>query len=185
MTKKSTEQEGTSTGEAGSDNSTPAGDELVTPEEHAEVTDELEVGDSVTSLPGDEETAARSADMDKPGTEFIKVFVLGPGKYDTSTGYDHEPNKTAVRQQAINSGLWPTGDVRFISNKLHDDKRSRVLSYGVEIEPAHDIREGVTHPEVVGQADVQRDDDGAITGVSEGKPANAEPTPEIVDKPTA
>lgn len=149
--------------------------ELVTPDEHAAAIPELAPAENVTALDAADEVAARSADMDKPSTEHRKVFILGPGRYDSSTDYDHEPNKAATRQYAIDGGLWPVGDVRFISNKLHPDGKSRVLSYGVQVEPAHNIVEGARHPEVVGEAVLDRDGDGNVTGLDDAvKPANAE-----------
>ncbi len=137
-------------------------DELVTPEEHAEVTKDVDATTPVASdeVPTDVEIGARSADADAPTNDFEKVFVLGPNPYITDENpyteahdYDHEPNKTATRQYAIDHGLWPTGDVRFVSGKKHPDGVSWILSYAVPVIPAHLADNGETHPHVV-------DDDG-------------------------
>lgn len=125
-------------------------DELVTPVEHASVTDEIE--------PADVEIAARSADMDSPSETHEKVFVLGPSPlggsknpYTEANGYDHEPNKAATRQYAIDHGLWPTDDVSFKSAKRHPDGASWVLTYTVPVIPATDAPSGSQSPRVVAE----------------------------------
>lgn len=132
--------------------------DLVTPEEHAEVTEGVEPDESVAdeSVPADVEIAARSADMDKPSDTHEKVFVLGPNPYSPNknpytetSGFDHEPNKAATRQYAIDAGLWPTGDVRFKSAKKHADGVSWALTYAVDVIPAHNALDGAPTPEVV------------------------------------
>lgn len=133
--------------------------ELVTPAEHAAATESLEPGEHVSDpdVPNDVEVAARSADMDAPSTEHEKVFVLGPAPrghnssnpYTEARGFDHEPNKAATRQYAIDSGLWPTGDVRFKGAKKHPDGESWVLTYAVDVVPANDAPDGSQSPHVV------------------------------------
>lgn len=86
------------------------------------------------------EVAERSADVTTPtADEHVKVFVVGPGYY--GAGFDHEPNKRAVRQYAISAGLRPTGDVRFVSATTHEDKVSKRLKYAVPVVPVS-IAEG-------------------------------------------
>jgi hypothetical protein len=120
----------------------------------------------------DVEVAARSADMEEPSTEHRKVFVLGPNPaspdtnpYTEAAGYDHEPNKAATRQYAIDSGLWPTGDVRVVGRaKKHPDGVSWVLTYAVEVIPAHNAADGAQSPRVVA-------DDGDAEGATNYLPA--------------
>lgn len=153
-------------------------DELVTPEEHAETVESIDPGQHVSEpdVPNDVEIAARSADMDEPSTTHEKVFVLGPsplgGKsnpYTEANGYDHEPNKAATRQYAIDHGLWPTGDVRFKSGKRHPDGESWILTYVVDVIPANDAPDGSQSPRVVAE-------DGDAEGATNYSP------PENVDE---
>lgn len=145
-----------------------ADDELVTPEEHAEAYESVEPGQDVAddSVPNDVEIAARSADMDTPSDTHEKVFVLGPNPYSKgknpyteANGYDHEPNKAATRQYAIDGGMWPTADVSFKSAKRHPDGESWILTYTVPVIPAHTAEPGSQTPRVVGSdgADVPED----------------------------
>lgn len=145
-----------------------ADDELVTPEEHAEAYESVEPGQDVADdgVPADVEIASRSADMSSPSTTHEKAFVLGPNPYSPSknpyteaNGYDHEPNKAATRQYAIDGGMWPTADVEFKSAKKHPDGVSWILTYTVEVIPAHDAEPGSQTPRVVGSdgADVPED----------------------------
>lgn len=140
----------------------PAGDDedLVTPEEHAEATEGVEPGTDVADpeVPNDVEVAARSADMEEPSLTHEKTFVLGPNPYQKgrnpyteALGYDHEPNKAATRQYAIDSGMWPTGDVEHKSTKKHPDGESWILTYSVPVIPAHDGLDGSQTPSVVEQ----------------------------------
>lgn len=151
-------------------NPTPGDDEtLVTPEEHAEASESVEPGQDVSDpgVPDDVEIAARSADMEKPSRTHTKQFVLGPGSdptakgnpYTAARGFDHEPNKAATRQYAIDNGLWPTEDVEFVSGKKHADGVSWILTYSVEVIPAHTAEDGAQSPRVVGSdgADVADD----------------------------
>lgn len=153
-----------------------AGDEvaeLVTPEEHAEAMEGIEPGVDVSddSVPADVEVASRSADMDSPSTTHEKTFVLGPNPVDNSknpyteaNGYDHEPNKLATRQYAIDSGLWPTAGVEFKSAKRHPDGASWILTYTVPVIPANDAPEGSQTPSVSAVALPEYDENGEATG---------------------
>lgn len=132
------------------------------------------------AVPHDVEVAARSADMEKASDTHLKAFVLpgargkrsgpsDPSPYTEAKGFDHEPNYAATRQGAINAGLWPTGPVKHVSTKRHEDGSSWVLTYSVSVIPAADIRDGSPHPEVIGDDT----DDGGAT-----KARNADPTPD-------
>lgn len=133
--------------------------ELVTPTEHAAATESLEPGEHVSDpdVPDDVEVAARSADMEKPSTTHEKAFVLGPAPrghndanpYTEGRGFDHEPNKAATRQYAIDAGLWPVGEVSFKSAARHPDGESWVLTYVVDVIPANDAEDGAQSPRVV------------------------------------
>ena len=146
-----------------------ASPELVTPARHAAATDSLEQGEHVSDpgVPNDVEVAARSADMEAPSEQHEKVFVLGPAPrghnstnpYTEARGYDHEPNKAATRQYAIDSGLWPTGDVEVKSAKRHPDGESWILTYAVPVIPANDAPDGSQSPAVVAP-------DGDATGAT-------------------
>lgn len=158
-----TEEQQTST-----DDTTAGADELTTPEEHAEAYDDVEPGQDVSDpeVPDDVEVTSRSADMDEPSTTHKKQFVLGPGvgkptknPYTEANGYDHEPNKAATRQYAIDHGLWPTGEVRFKSGKRHPDGESWILTYSVDVIPATDAPSGSQSPRVVA-------DDGDAEGAT-------------------
>ncbi len=142
--------------------------ELVTPAERS-AADSLEQGEHVSDpgVPNDVEVAARSADMEAPSEQHEKVFVLGPAPrghnstnpYTEARGYDHEPNKAATRQYAIDSGLWPTGDVEVKSAKRHPDGESWILTYAVPVIPANDAPDGSQSPAVVAP-------DGDATGAT-------------------
>ena len=135
-------------------------DELVTPEGHAEASEGVEPEQHVSDpeVPDDVEIAARSADMDTPSTTHEKVFVLGPNPFQSgrnpytgASGFDHEPNKAATRQYAIDGGMWPTSDVSFKSAKRHPDGESWILTYSVDVIPANDAPDGSQSPMVVAE----------------------------------
>jgi len=167
--------------------------ELTSPDEHAETFDEIPEGADVSDerVPDDVEIGARSADMDEPSTTHEKQFVLGPnpyvkGKnpYTEAAGYDHEPNKAAVRQYMIDQGLWPTADVQHKSTKKHPDGSSWILTYTVEAIPANDAPDGSQTPRVVGSdgADVPDDvDDDDVRAVAATGATNYLP-PEDVEQ---
>lgn len=89
--------------------------------------------------------ARRSADIHSSAAkndEHVKVFVLPPGPKPTeANGYDHAANKAATRQYAISQGMRPTGDVRLVSIKKHDNGISWVLTYAVPVAVADAIEE--------------------------------------------
>lgn len=132
-------------------------------EEQAEAAIDLEPGEGASDVSPEEEVALRSPDQLKPSLEHVKVFVLGPGEYTEAAGYDHEANKIATRQYAIDAGLWPTGDVRHVSTKKHADGKSKVLTYTVPVIPAHAAPDAAPTPEVSdgGNAEAARDADPA------------------------
>tara|TARA_R100000664_G_scaffold26315_1_gene36478 strand:+ start:889 stop:1380 length:492 start_codon:yes stop_codon:yes gene_type:complete len=132
--------------------------DLTTPAEHAEATEGVKPGQDVADprVPNDVEVAARSVDMQSPSTTHEKDFVLGPGSVDNSrnpyteaNGFDHEPNKAATRQYAIDAGMWPTGEAAFKRAKRHPDGESWVLTYAVPVIPAHDAAGDAPTPRVV------------------------------------
>lgn len=132
--------------------------------------DELAADESVAALDDfRDEVAARSADTTEPGTDFRKVFVLGPGTYTAATDYDHEPNKAATRQYAIDAGLWPTGDAEHVSTRKHADGKSQVLTYKVPVAPAHRVAVESPNPEVVAA-------DGSTSGAQNADAAEVETT---------
>ncbi len=157
-----TDETKTPTGQDGDESA-----DLTTPEEHAAAAEGVEPDEHVSddSVPADVEIAARSADMDKPSTTHEKTFVVGPNPYQTGRnpyteagGFDHEPNKAATRQYAIDNGLWPVADVEYKSAKKHPDGVSWILTYTVEVIPAHDAADGAQSPAVVAE---DGDADGA------------------------
>lgn len=165
-------------------------DELVTPEEHAEAMEGIEPGEDVSDpgVPDDVEVASRSADMDSPSTTHEKTFVLGPNPVDNSrnpyteaNGYDHEPNKLATRQYAIDHGLWPTAGVAFKSAKRHPDGESWILTYTVDVIPANDAPEGSQTPSVSAVALPDYDEEGEATGKTNVVDALNYSPPEDVD----
>ncbi|MGW5175899.1 hypothetical protein ACWERY_16245 [Streptomyces sp. NPDC004082] len=101
----------------------------------------------------DVEVDKRSPDGSE-GTRHEKEFVvLG----DTWTGeeYQHEANKAAVTNEAIQRGLHPRGDVSFDGAEDHPDGASIVLSYSVETVPSSvdDQPEDTTTPRDVIEGD--------------------------------
>jgi hypothetical protein len=131
--------------------------EIKSPEHHAQATESLEPGQHVSEpeVADDVEIAGRSADMSEPSTTHRKVFVLGPSPvfgdnpYTADRGFDHEPNKAATRQYAIDQGMWPTGPVEHKSTKRHPDGESWILTYEIPVIPANDAPDGSQTPRVV------------------------------------
>lgn len=67
-----------------------------------------------------------------------KVFVLAAlpdGAKPSAAKYDHEPNKIATRNYAIQNGLRPTGPVTVKSITQHRNGRSWVVTYKVPVVP--------------------------------------------------
>lgn len=155
-------------------------DEVIEAVEGANADDDTDRGDTLgadvhvsdEAVPDALEVAARSADMETASNLHRKVFVLGGVKgndknpYTEANGFDHEPNYAAVRQYAINAGLWPTGPVKFAGAKRHADGISWELAYEVPVKPAHAVGTTSDHPEVIG-------DDTSDEGAS--KAVNADP----------
>jgi hypothetical protein len=79
--------------------------------------------------------ASRSADG-SDGTRHVKEFVVLGGQFGDTDGPEHEPNKLATLQEAIQRGLHPRGDVRFDGAELTADGVSRSLHYSVEVVPS-------------------------------------------------
>lgn len=173
-------EEKNTTGQAGDESA-----ELVTPEEHAEASEGVEPDQHISDpeVPVDVEIAARSADMEEPSHTHTKTFVVGPNPYQTGknpytegNGFDHEPNKAAMRQYAIDAGLWPTADAKYVSAKKHPDGVSWILTYSVDVISAHLAGDGSQAPKVVAE-------DGDAEGAVNYSPAedvesheDAEPT---------
>jgi hypothetical protein len=81
------------------------------------------------------EVAKRSADG-SDGTRYVKDFVVLGGQLGDEDGPEHDPNKGATLQDAIQRGLHPRGDVRFDGAELTADGVSRSLRYSVEVVPS-------------------------------------------------
>ncbi|MEH0657736.1 hypothetical protein QA860_08315 [Streptomyces stelliscabiei] len=82
----------------------------------------------------DVEVDKRSPDGSS-GTRHVKEFVvLG----DTWTGeeYQHEANRAAVANEAIQRGLHPRGEATFDGSEDHPDGASVTLTYSVETVPS-------------------------------------------------
>lgn len=82
----------------------------------------------------DVEVDERSADGAK-GTRHVKEFIVH-GRNWTGEEYQHEANRAAVTNEAIQRGLHPRGDVSFDGAADHDDGVSVVLTYSVETVPS-------------------------------------------------
>lgn len=83
----------------------------------------------------DQEVAVRQADSDS-NDKFVKDYVIfnhGDGEND------HEDYVNATRQEAINRGLRPTGDVSFDGKQAHPDGESQILTFSVGVEPADKV----------------------------------------------
>lgn len=108
------------------------------------------VPDKAEPLTDGEVVALKSADVHAESSErHVKVFVLPPGPKPTpQNGYDHEANKAAVIQYMISQGLRPTGDVRHVSTKQHDNGVSWVLTYDVAAIPTASAA-GASGPDIV------------------------------------
>lgn len=85
---------------------------------------------------GDEATEVdeRSADGSQ-GTRHVKAFVVLARDW-SGTDDQHEANRAAVANEAIQHGLHPRGDVSFDGAEDHPDGQSLTLTYSVETVPA-------------------------------------------------
>ncbi len=76
------------------------------------------------SLVGEEELeiAQRSADQhaEKSNT-YVKDFVLTKDGYGDGVGYNYDSDTYATRQELMNNGLRPAGDVTFEGTHVHPD----------------------------------------------------------------
>ena len=117
-----------------------------------------------------EEQTQSAGDEAARGVAHEKQFGLGAAPlrgtrnpYAKASGYDHEPNKTATRQYAIDHGLWPTEDVAFKSAKRHPDGESWILTYTVAVIPATAAHSGSQSPRVGAE-------DGDVEGATNYSP---------------
>jgi hypothetical protein len=99
------------------------------------------------------EVDERSADGAE-GTRHVKEFVVPAARW-TGEDYQHEANRAAVVNEAIQRGLHPRGDVSFDGQEEHADGVSLVLTYSVETVPSSvdDQPEDTTTPRDVIEAD--------------------------------
>lgn len=90
------------------------------------------------------------------GTRHVKEFVV-LGDNWTGEEYQHEANKAAVANEAIQRGLHPRGEAKFDGAEDHEDGASLVLTYSVETVPSSidDKPEDTTTPRDVIEADGQ------------------------------
>lgn len=108
----------------------------------SEKTEEQVVQAQFPALEGEPEVevAKRGADNhEDSSTTHHKVYVLPADQYNPDEpGTLHEDNKRAMRQEMMNLGLRPTGDVSFDGATDHeeDNGRSVDLAYSVGAEPA-------------------------------------------------
>jgi hypothetical protein len=93
--------------------------------------------------PAADVVAARSVDGPDDG-RFHKHFVVQARHWNGEDGV-HAANKVAVLQEALIRGLHPRGDVQFDGDEDHDDGKSLVLKYSVDVLPAaYDDRPAAT-----------------------------------------
>jgi hypothetical protein len=90
------------------------------------------------------------------GTRHVKEFVV-LGDNWTGEEYQHEANKAAVANEAIQRGLHPRGEASFDGAEDHEDGVSLVLTYSVETVPSSidDRPEDTTTPRDVIEDDGQ------------------------------
>ncbi|TXJ78625.1 hypothetical protein E2C11_16595 [Streptomyces lavendulae] len=110
------------------------------------------------------EVDERSADGSK-GTRHVKEFVVRADRW-TGEDYQHEANRAAVTNEAIQRGLHPRGDVSFDGQEEHPDGKSLVLTYSVETIPASvdDAPEDTTTPRDVIKAHGQDTSSSKVEG---------------------
>lgn len=154
-------------------------DESVTPDEKAPV--ELTDGQII---------ARKSADVSAASSdEHRKVFVLPPGPKPTeANGYDHAANKAATVQYLISQGMRPTGEVRLVSIKQHENGVSWVLTYAVPVVPAAKW-DYATEAESHIVTESVADDDGHVPNTTDGAGTSGDtsgktPTPTTGDGAT-
>ncbi|GGW15754.1 hypothetical protein GCM10018980_51820 [Streptomyces capoamus] len=99
------------------------------------------------------EVDERSADGAE-GTRHVKEFIVRADRW-TGEDYQHEANRAAVTNEAIQRGLHPRGGVSFDGQEEHPDGKSLVLTYSVETVPSSvdHAPEDTTTPRDVIEAD--------------------------------
>ena len=80
------------------------------------------------------EVDQRSPDGAKD-TRHIKEFVVPAARW-TGEDYQHEANRAALVNEAIQRGLHPRGDVAFDGQEDHPDGLSLILTYSVDTVPS-------------------------------------------------
>ncbi len=77
--------------------------------------------------------AARGDDREPEASAevFRRQYVVPPGIYGET--FDHAPNAEAIRQDAVNAGLRPTGPGAFTGQQAHPDGESTVLTYAIPV----------------------------------------------------
>lgn len=78
------------------------------------------VAESATpNLSDGEQIASKAADNHaESSNDFVRVLVVAsPLEPTEANGYSHEANKASVRQNAIDAGLRPTGDVELTKSE--------------------------------------------------------------------
>ncbi|MYS15173.1 hypothetical protein [Streptomyces sp. SID4982] len=96
------------------------------------------------------EVDERSADGSK-GTRHVKDFVVLADRW-TGEDYQHEANRAALVNEAIQRGLHPRGDVNFEGQEAHPDGVSLTLTYSVDTMPSsvdHEPEETTTPRDVI------------------------------------
>jgi len=90
------------------------------------------------------------------GTRHVKEFVVHGAGW-TGEEYQHEANKAAVANEAIQRGLHPRGEASFDGSEDHEDGVSVVLTYSVDTVPSSVDHqpEDTTTPRDVIEADGQ------------------------------
>lgn len=99
------------------------------------------------------------------GTRHVKEFVVRADRW-TGEDYQHEANRAAVTNEAIQRGLHPRGDVSFDGQEEHPDGVSLVLTYSVETVPSsvdHEPEDTTTPRDVI-------EADGGDTSSSKQEP---------------
>ncbi|MFI5687896.1 hypothetical protein [Streptomyces sp. NPDC051636] len=98
------------------------------------------------------------------GTRHVKEFVVHSAGW-SGEEYQHEANKAAVANEAIQRGLHPRGEALFDGAEDHDDGVSVVLTYSVETVPSsvdHSPEDTTTPRDVI-------EDDGGDTSSSKAE----------------
>ncbi len=81
--------------------------------------------------PGGKNARKDDHEAEAPGEVFRRQYVVPPGIYGET--FDHAPNAEAIRQDAVNAGLRPTGPGAFTGQQTHPDGESTVLTYAIPV----------------------------------------------------